>query len=37
MVIIVVLCHHDAIRCYDANVLAKTEQELQTIRAMLQH
>jgi len=37
MVIVVVLCHHDVIGFYDANVLAEIEQEMQTIRVRLQH
>ena len=36
-VIVFNLCHHDAISCYDVNVLAQIEQEMQTIKVRLQH
>lgn len=31
------LGHHDAIGCYDNNVLAEIEQEMQTLKVTLQH
>ncbi len=36
-VIVCNLGHHDVIDCYDANVLAEMEQEMQTIKVRLQH
>ena len=36
-VIVCNLGHHDAIGCYDANVLAEIEQEMQIIIMRLQH
>jgi len=35
-VIVCSLCHHDVVGFYDANVLAKIEQEMQIIKVRLQ-
>lgn len=37
MVIVVVMCRHDAIRCYDANVLTEMKQEMKINKVRLQH